>query len=60
MMLLKRKTDADGNPKNNPDYVADKRGTKEVEIAVPLKYLGDFWETLDIPLINCEVSLGLT
>ena len=24
------------------------------------KYLGNFWETLDIPLINCEVSLALT
>ena len=25
-----------------------------------LKYLGNFWDTLDIPLINCEVSLALT
>ena len=25
-----------------------------------LKYLGNFWRTLDIPLINCEVSLTLT
>ena len=37
-----------------------KIGIKEVEIAVPLKYLGNFWETLDIPLINCEVCLALT
>ena len=27
---------------------------------MPLKYLGNFWRTLDIPLINCEVSLILT
>ena len=27
---------------------------------MPLKYRGNFWETLDIPLINCEVSLALT
>ena len=40
--------------------VADKRGTKEVEISVPLKYLGNFGESLDIPLINYEVSLALT
>ena len=33
---------------------------KEVEIAVPLKYLSSFWRTLDMPLINCEVSLILT
>ena len=26
---------------------------------MPLKYLGIFWETLDILLINCEVSLAL-
>ena len=25
-----------------------------------LKYLSNFWRTLDIPLINCEVSLILT
>ena len=26
---------------------------------MPLKYLSNFWRTLDIPLINCEVSLTL-
>ena len=30
------------------------------EIAVPLKYLGNDWRTLDLLLINCEVSLTLT
>ena len=33
---------------------------KKVEIAVPLKHLTNFWRTLDIPLINCEVFLTLT
>ena len=33
---------------------------KDFEIAVPLKYLSNFWRTLDIPVINCEVSLTLT
>ena len=33
---------------------------KEAEIIVPLKYLNNFWRTLDIPLINCEVNLILT
>ena len=41
------------------DY-ANKEGTKKVEIAVPLKHLSNFWKTLDIPLINCEVSLALS
>ena len=29
---------------------------KDVEIMVPLKYLSSFWRTLEMPLINCEVS----
>ena len=33
---------------------------KDVEIMVPLKYLSNFWRTLEIPLINCEVSVILT
>ena len=35
-------------------------GTKDVEIMVPLKYLRNFWKTLEKPLINCEVNLILT
>ena len=31
-----------------------------VEIAVPLKYLSNFWRTLEIPLINCEINVILT
>ena len=33
-------TDDDGNPVNNPYYARNKRGAKEVEIAVPLKHFG--------------------
>ena len=33
---------------------------KEVEIAVPLKYLNTFWRTLDMPLVNCKINLILT
>ena len=32
---------------------------KDVEIMVPLKYLSNF-ETLEMPLINCEVNIILT
>ena len=35
-------------------------GTKKVEIKIPLKYLSNFWRTLEIPLINCEINLMLT
>ena len=41
------KTPAAGNEKN-------------VEIMVPLKYLSNFWRTLEMFLINCEVNLILT
>ena len=34
--------------------------TKDIEIIVPLKYLSNFWRTLDMSLINCEVNLILT
>ena len=33
---------------------------KDVEIMVPLKYLSNFWRTLEMFLINCEVNLILT
>ena len=33
--------------------------TKDVEIIVPLKYLSNFWRTLEMPLINCEVNFIL-
>ena len=40
-------------------YDVNKEGTKEVETAIPLKYLGNLWRALNIPLISCEVSLEL-
>ena len=33
---------------------------KHVEIVVPLKHLSNFWRTLEMPLINCEINLILT
>ena len=42
------------------DSVTQNNLTKnDVKIAVPLKYLSNFWITLNIPLINCEVELIL-
>ena len=40
-------------------YDRNKEGTKEIEIAVLLKHLGSFWSSVNIPLINCKVSLTL-
>ena len=35
-------------------------GTLYVDIMVPLKYLSNFWRTLEMPLINCEINLMIT
>ena len=40
-------------------YDVNKNGTQEVELVIPLKYLGNFWRALNMPLISCEVSLEL-
>ena len=40
-------------------YDVNKNGTQKVELAIPLKYLGNFWRALNIPLISCEVFLEL-
>ena len=47
------KTKITGHTDNN-------RRINNVEIMVPLKYLSNFWRTLEMPLINCEVNLILT
>ena len=40
--------------------IQKKNGTKkEVQIAVPLKYLSNFWRSLEMSLINCKVELSL-
>ena len=49
---FKHKANLIGNTENN--------GTKNgVKAAVPLKYLSNFWRSLEMPLINCKVELSL-
>ena len=33
---------------------------ENTKIVVPLKYLNNFWRSLDMPLVNCKVHLQLT
>ena len=33
---------------------------RNVKVAVPLKYLSNFFRSLEIPLINCKIKLNLT
>ena len=32
---------------------------KNIKIVVPLKYLSNFWRSLEMPLINCKIHLVL-
>ena len=43
-----------------PLTAADNRVFKNVKIAVPLKYLSNFWRSLEMSLINCKVHLELS
>ena len=47
---LKSKIKITGKTPNNGNE-------KDVEIIVPIKYLSNFWRTLEMPVINCEVNL---
>ena len=58
MMLMQEMQDGAGQI-DNPIYNVNKNGKQEVELAISLKYLGNFWRALNIPLISCEVSLEL-
>ena len=58
---FKYKTSITGNTYNVDDdddnYDTNKVGKNETEIVIPLKYLSNFWRSLNIPLINCEVEI---
>ena len=52
---FKYKVNLLGNP------VVDGRIARlNVKIVVPLKYLSNFFRSLEMPLINCKVKLNLT
>ena len=48
ILVLMKKVDANKVDKN------------ETEVVIPLKYLSNFWKSLNIPVINCELELILT
>ena len=49
---FKYKANLIGNTENN--------GTKNgVKISVPLKYLSNFWRSLEMPLLNCKIETTL-
>ena len=58
---FKYKNNITGNTYNIGDgeegYDANKVGKNETKVVIPLKYLSNFWRSLNIPLINCELEL---
>ena len=44
-----------GNP-----VVANNIEKRSVKVVVPLKYLSNFFRSLEMPLINCKIKLNLT
>ena len=40
--------------------VADNIARRSAKVAVPLKYLSNFFRSLEMPLINCKIELNLT
>ena len=53
ILSLKYNTNITGKTTNNGNI-------KEVKFSVPWKHFINFWKTLDMSLINCEVSWNLT
>ena len=60
---FKYKNKITGNTYNVADGAAGHNANRvrkqDVELAIPLKYLGNFWRALNIPLISFEVFLKL-
>ena len=53
---FKYKVELLGNPVLDDDNIAK----RSVKVVVPLKYLSNFFRSLEMPLINCKIKLNLT
>ena len=55
------KTKIVGNTQERPGNEEDENRssvpTLNVEVTIPVKYISNFWRSLDLPLINCEIEL---
>ena len=47
-------------PQLDADADAARVGRLNVKVVVPLKYLSNFFRSLEMPLINCKIKLNLT
>ena len=55
LSFFKYKVNSLGDP-----VVANNVARRDVKIVVPLKYLSNFFRSLEMPLINCKIKLNLT
>ena len=53
---FKYQTSITGNTYDGSDD-ANKVGKNETEVVISLKHLCNFWRTLNLPFINCEIKL---
>ena len=60
---FKYKTKIVGNTRERPGKEVDANRppvpSLNVKVTIPLKYLNNFWRSLNLPLINCEIELDL-
>ena len=56
-LVLKQKITGQTAANNNNN--GNIPGRVNIELMVPLKYLNNFWRTLEMSLINCEIELIL-
>ena len=59
LILFSLKQQLTGQTSDNNNNNGNIAGKVDVEIMVPLTYLSNFWRTLEMPLINCEIELLL-
>ena len=46
--------------KSKPISRTDDNNVNNVKLVVPLKYIGNFFRSLEMPLVNCKIDLELT
>ena len=51
--------DANHIPNNSSSFKYKSNFISFINQAVPLKYLSNFWRSLEMPLINCKIELSL-
>ena len=57
--MLQEKTSNENQENGEDTKQRNTKTKKNLEIVVSFRHLSNFWRTLHMPLINCQVSLTL-